>query len=401
VRQLEDYGFVQQVHNGSAHPLFYVENENGSNPMTVLIAPESVHLQLNNVCNLRCPSCYVRLQPNDEGSLPLERLITLIDEIAALGVFQLALGGGEALLSPHFVGVVQHARQKGLLPHVTTNGWLLTEGLAKQIRDTIGEVRLSYNDGVSVHRNLLVEKASLLRAQGIRFGFNVIVTHHNIERIGDILTWLLSLQPLSITLIRPKPVPHNEQWYQANALSAQDSVLLLEQLRRMESAFAETSLTVDCAFSYLFQDMSEAELLSRGVAGCSMGERFVVIAWNGDVYPCSHLYGKEFVAGNITTQSFRDIWERSNLFVQIQEERNRLDGHCGSCDRRRFCGGCRAILWQTTGNLRAADTGCPLPLTRPKDDEMSPFRYIGEGQGTIWHHPALWEQNINVNFAGK
>ena len=59
-------------------------------------APESVHLQLNNVCNLRCPSCYVGLHAEDVGSLPLERMYTLIDELATMGVFQLALGGGEA-----------------------------------------------------------------------------------------------------------------------------------------------------------------------------------------------------------------------------------------------------------------------------------------------------------------
>lgn len=29
------------------------------------LAPESVHLQLNNVCNLRCPSCYVGLHAED------------------------------------------------------------------------------------------------------------------------------------------------------------------------------------------------------------------------------------------------------------------------------------------------------------------------------------------------
>ena len=199
-------------------------------PEAVPVAPESVHLQLNNVCNLRCPSCYVKLQREDSGLLPTERWMTLVDEIADIGVFQLALGGGEPLMSPHFVDIVQHSRRRGLLPNVTTNGHLLTEPLLRQIRGSIGEVRLSLNDGVSVDRRQLKEKSGLLKKWDIRFGYNVIVTHHNIEQLETILRELIEDRPCSLTLIRPKPAPNNETWYAANALSGQDSIRLGELL---------------------------------------------------------------------------------------------------------------------------------------------------------------------------
>ena len=329
-------------------------------PELVPFAPESVHLQLNNVCNLRCPSCYVSLQMGDDGSLPVERWMTLVDELADMGISQLALGGGEPLMSHHFVAIVQHSRRRGLLPNVTTNGHLLTERLVTRIRGLIGEVRLSFNDGLSVDWCLLTEKAALLKAWGMRFGYNVIVTRRNIGQLEEILRELIALHPYSITLIRPKPAPHNEQWYAANALSAQDSILLAEQLRRLEPLFADTLLTVDCAFSYLFYNLPDAELALRGVAGCAMKERFVVVAWNGDVYPCSHMHGKEFKMGNVMEQRFRAIWETSFVFTHTHAELRRIEGHCGRCVKRRFCGGCRAIVWHTTGNLQAADAGCPF-----------------------------------------
>ncbi len=327
-------------------------------PEVVPIAPESVHLQLNNVCNLRCPSCYVSLQMRDDGSLPVERWMTLVDEIAEMGVFQLALGGGEPLMSPHFVAIVQHSRRRGLLPNVTTNGHLLTERLLTQIRGFIGEVRLSFNDGLPVNRRLLTEKAVLLQAWGMRFGYNVIVTRRNIGQLEEILRELTALHPYSITLIRPKPALHNEQWYAANALSAQDSMLLAEQLRRVEPLFADMMLAVDCAFSFLFYNLPDAELVLRGAAGCAMGKRFVVVASNGDVYPCSHLRGGEYKMGNVREQRFRTIWETGYAFAGTHLELQRVEGHCGRCTKRRFCGGCRAIMWHTTGNLRAADAGC-------------------------------------------
>jgi radical SAM protein with 4Fe4S-binding SPASM domain len=360
VLRLQYYGFIGQEKRGM---ISLLADSDGifSNPETVPAAPESVHLQLNNICNLRCPSCYVSLQSKDEGSLPLERLMSLVDELAEFGVFQLALGGGESLMSPAFIPIVRYARQKGVLCcNVTTNGWLLTEPLVSQIQDALGEVRISLNDAVSIHQDMLVEKTTLLRAKGVPFGFNIIVTRRNIRNIEEILRWLVALRPCTVTLVRPKPALHNGQWYAANALSAEDSLLLLRQMNLLEPLFTETQLTVDCAFSYLFYDLTETELTERGVAGCAMGERFVVIAWNGDVYPCSHLQSEEFKAGNITENPFHLIWDKSRLFSRLRTARDNLKGRCGRCAKRQFCGGCRAITWRTTGDLQAEDGDCPL-----------------------------------------
>jgi radical SAM protein with 4Fe4S-binding SPASM domain len=321
-----------------------------SEPELVPIAPESVHLQLNNVCNLRCPSCYVTLQNKDYGSLPLDRWITLVNEMADMGVFQLALGGGEPLMSPNFVPIVQQSRRRGLLPNVTTNGHLLTEQLVNQIRGLIGEVRLSFNDGATVNRRLLAEKSALLKAWNVQFGYNVIATHRNVGKIDEILQELLELHPHSITLLRPKPAPFNERWYAANALSQHDSMHLGEQLRRLEPLFVDTMLTVDCAFSYLFHGLSDEELIRRGVAGCAMGERFVVVAWNGDVYPCSHVRGQEYKMGNVKEKRFQAICETCYAFTHTLADRRWLEENCSSSTRRKFCGGCPAVASYASGN---------------------------------------------------
>lgn len=259
-------------------------------------------------------------------------------------------------MSPNFVPIVQQSRRRGLLPNVTTNGHLLTEQLVTQIRGLIGEVRLSFNDGATVNRRLLAEKSALLKAWNVQFGYNVIVTHRNVSQIEEILQELLELHPHSITLLRPKPAPFNERWYAANALSQHDSMHLAEQLRRLEPLFVETMLTVDCAFSYLFHGLSEEELMRRGVAGCAMGERFVVVAWNGDVYPCSHVRGQEYKMGNVKEQRFQDICETCNAFTHSLADRRCSEENCSSSTRRKFCGGCPAIASHIPGNGLTLDT---------------------------------------------
>jgi pyrroloquinoline quinone biosynthesis protein E len=346
---------------------FVVETQNEIAPLThpqsaiinpQCFAPESVHLQLNNVCNLRCPSCYAGLHEEDAGSLPFDRIRALIDEWAGMGVFQLALGGGEPLMSPKFAPVVRHARNHGIVPNVTTNGWLVTEELMNEVADGLGELRMSLNDAVTVNTQLLEEKARLLGARGVRFGFNLIVTKRNIDRLASLLHWACAQGAATINLIRPKPAPGNARWYAENALTPEDSRRLAAMLKSFEPLFAQTNLTVDCAFSFLFHGQPADELHARGVAGCAMGERFATVKWNGDVYPCSHLHGEAFNAGNVRRHSFREIWEASAVFTRVRRKLNGVEGSCGSCGHNAFCKGCRAVMQQKHGNWRAADDEC-------------------------------------------
>jgi radical SAM protein with 4Fe4S-binding SPASM domain len=320
--------------------------------------PESVHLQINNVCNLRCPSCYVGLSEDDGGSLPLERILSLIDECAEMGVFQLALGGGEPLMSPKFAPVVRHARERGVVPNVTTNGWLITEELLDETAGGLGELRMSLNDAVSLNKALIEEKAALLRARGARFGFNLIVTRQNLGCLSEMLHWAIEQGAATINLIRPKPAPGNDRWYHYNALTAADSARLAATLPRLEPLFARTNLTVDCAFSFLFHGWPAERLWAQGVAGCAMGERFATVKWNGDVYPCSHLRGEEFNAGNVRDKSFREIWQSGQVFSRVRQEINRIGGSCGVCSHNAFCKGCRAVMQHQIGNWLAADYEC-------------------------------------------
>jgi len=363
LRELGEQRFVVEAQGetaGSINP-----QARNSNPSSFPLAPESVHLQLNNVCNLRCPSCYVGLHEEDAGGLSLERIQSLIDEWAEIGVFQLALGGGEPLMSPKFALVVRYARERGITPNVTTNGWLITEGLIAEVADHLGELRMSLNDAASVNTALLEEKAALLRIRDVRFGFNLIVTRQNLDSLSDLLRWACDQGAGTVNLIRPKPAQGNERWYERNALSAVDSSRLAAMLPQFEPLFSKTNLTVDCAFSFLFHGWSAGELRARGVAGCAMGERFATVKWNGDVYPCSHLHGEEFNAGNVNHKSFLEIWESSLVFARVRRELGQVEGHCGACGHNAFCKGCRAVMQQQTGDWLAADRDCAVTSAFP------------------------------------
>src|SRR5206468_5930812 len=103
-----------------------------------------------------------------------------------------------------------------------------------------------------------------------------------------------------------------------------------------------------------------------GAGGCPAGTHYMGIRPNGDVTPCPYL---PLFAGNLRTQSLTEIWQSSDLFVEIRN-RSRLGGRCGDCELNGACGGCRARAFGMTGDVMAEDPLCThVPGTL---DEVAP-----------------------------
>lgn len=72
--------------------------------------PFQVGWDIVHHCNYRCKHCYFSsAQLSDPTALPRERALAFVDELVAGKVFHLSLAGGEPLLYPHLVEVVERA----------------------------------------------------------------------------------------------------------------------------------------------------------------------------------------------------------------------------------------------------------------------------------------------------
>lgn len=86
--------------------------------------PLIANLIVTRRCNLSCGYCYEydKVSP----PVPLDVLKQRIDHLARLRAVFVTLTGGESLLVPHLAEVVAYVREKGMVPFVNTNGYLLT-----------------------------------------------------------------------------------------------------------------------------------------------------------------------------------------------------------------------------------------------------------------------------------
>lgn len=101
--------------------------------------PLSGSFDLTHRCNLKCVHCYVGPQSDVEKRLKEEmatnKVLALVDEIAEAGCLDLLISGGEPLMRRDFREVYLHAKRKGLVVTVFTNGTLVTNEVLSLFQD--------------------------------------------------------------------------------------------------------------------------------------------------------------------------------------------------------------------------------------------------------------------------
>ena len=103
-----------------------------------LKAPAIVDFELTYDCNLNCEFCYVS---SDKSSTrenieepPIKNRKKIIDEIANLEVNHVVFTGGEPLLSPQLLDLVNYTVKKGVNASINTNATLVSKSFAEALK---------------------------------------------------------------------------------------------------------------------------------------------------------------------------------------------------------------------------------------------------------------------------
>jgi radical SAM protein with 4Fe4S-binding SPASM domain len=108
--------------------------------------------------------------------------------------------------------------------------------------------------------------------------------------------------------------------------------------------------------------------LNAMTKGCLAGTGVCFISHEGEVYPCGYL---PVIAGDLRKQTFRDIWENSEVFHELRDTNN-LKGKCGCCEFRNVCMGCRARAYAASGDFMDEEPFCVYQPRTPSLRKESP-----------------------------
>jgi len=114
---------------------------------TILPAPPSVKISLDDNCQFRCNFCTSRLQP-EKSQMPWEMFTRVIDELHSRGTKEIGLFYiGEPMLADRLVDAVRYCKQVGIeYVFITTNGHLAKREKVKQLMDAgLDSLKFSFN----------------------------------------------------------------------------------------------------------------------------------------------------------------------------------------------------------------------------------------------------------------
>jgi len=105
--------------------------------------PLNMHLELTYRCNEQCVHCYCVVEHGKEAEaakreLTYEEIVRVLDQLAELGCLYVTFSGGEVLVRRDFFDIVEHARRRGFVYRVYTNGIGLTEERARAVVEQAG-----------------------------------------------------------------------------------------------------------------------------------------------------------------------------------------------------------------------------------------------------------------------
>jgi MoaA/NifB/PqqE/SkfB family radical SAM enzyme len=153
-------------------------------PSAPIALPLKVYFDMTYRCNLTCRHCITASSPYADVSneLSTPRILTLLDEMAAAGIQQIAVGGGEPLVHSDWQMIFKHITDLGMKLIVTTNGVLLHERNIQAFKTVApAEMRVSFDGGKHFHNSIRgrdnYDKALKGLETLIQNGFNAVARY--------------------------------------------------------------------------------------------------------------------------------------------------------------------------------------------------------------------------------
>lgn len=324
-----------------------------------LDAPICLTWELTYACNLDCRHCLSSSGRRDPRELSTAEATAVIDELEAMQVFYVNIGGGEPTIRRDFWEIVDYAVAHHVGVKFSTNGSRITPEVAGRIAGSdYLDVQISLdgataevNDAVRGQGSFATAVGALenLAAAGVRdFKLSVVCTRHNLPQLDD-LKALADRYGAQLRLTRLRPAGRGAVvWNELHPTAEQQQVLY-----RWLLAHGEEVLTGDSFFHLA----GYGEPLP-GLNLCGAGRVVCLIDPVGDVYACPFAIHDAFLAGNVRDPGgFGHLWRRSELFRSLREPE--AAGACGSCTAYDSCrGGCMAAKFFTGLPLAGPDPEC-------------------------------------------
>jgi SynChlorMet cassette radical SAM/SPASM protein ScmF len=338
------------------------------------------YVYLTSGCNLACRHCWLtptyQLDGGTGGHLDFELFKLALEEGLPLGLQTVKLTGGEPLLHPDFVRIVDLIKEMELGLIIETNGTLMTAELANHLKEqsTLSHISVSL-DGASAetHDPFRGVKGSFEKAvQGIRYlvgaGFSpqIIMSIHvgNVDEIEALVRLAEKLGAGSIKFNIIQPTGRGEMMTERG--QTLDVQRLVELGKWIETKLQKCTL-VRLHYSWPIAFHGINHLLSGSTETCGIFNVLGILS-TGHLAMCGiGVQIPELCYGLLGKDNVVNIWNFHPMLINLRQNLpSNLEGICGECIFRNKClGSCVASNYQGNNSLVGPHWFCQM-----SDDAM-------------------------------
>ena len=324
-----------------------------------LNAPICLTWELTYACNLACLHCLSSSGRRDSRELTTGQCEAVIDELQAMQVFYVNIGGGEPTVRPDFWHLLDYAVDHQVGVKFSTNGVRVTPERARflassnyvDVQVSIDGATAEVNDrvrGQGSYDMAIRALENLAEAGFADAKISVVVTRENVGQL-DLFKSLADRHGATLRLTRLRPSGRGaDVWDALHPTAAQQRQLYDWLLREGENVLTGDSF---------FHLAGFGESLP-GLNLCGAGRVVCLIDPIGDVYACPFAIHGQFLAGNVLSPGgFDNVWKHSELFADLRSPQT--SGAYTKCQFFDSCrGGCMAAKFFTGLPLDGPDPEC-------------------------------------------
>lgn len=351
-------------------------------------APFQIVWNITKSCNFKCIHCYENAGKKADDELTTDEIIDGIDKLSRLGVASIAFSGGEPTTHPGIIDLIKHASEDGMYVSMATNGFktakierakefadaglefvqISLDGLNPETHDKFRGVPNSWNRAVQSIKNFL--------ELGVFVEVSTTVTQENYDEIPRMIDFMRELGVEWFMLYNFIPTGSGSEVRELDLTPKQRNEILKliyeengkgdMQILSTAPQFADVAVSMENDSNLVPTHFFNPEYtnpamkeLADFVGGCGAGRFYMNVEPNGDMFPCVFFPHDDILKlGNIKDDDLEDIWVNSELLLQLRDK-DLLASHCGVCESRYICGGCRARAYTyNDGDYLGPDPGC-------------------------------------------
>jgi radical SAM protein with 4Fe4S-binding SPASM domain len=350
---------------------------------------------ITRTCNLKCVHCYADASASKfAGELDWDQCCDVIDDLAAYQVNALLFSGGEPMVHPRFLDLVERATGKGLKVTISTNGTRITPEIASRLKelntayvgislDGIGAVHDKFR-GVTGSFDQAVRGFRLCSEAGQKTGLRLTLTRNNVQCIEQILDFIDEQDIQRVCFYHLVPTGRGvdvQTLHPDEARHAIDSLIRRVEIWKAEGKTREVLTVTQPAdgIYLLLRQLREGSPLAtetlrllqwNGGGSNSSGRGIANIDTQGLVHPDQ--FWQSVTLGCVKNERFSDIWEAKagaavDLLPELRasddplERQRHIQGRCHTCKHFGLCGGgFRTRAAFANGHWYGSDPGCYL-----------------------------------------